>query len=340
VVLFDEIEKAAPSVTRLLLGILDKATLRLGDNTEVNFERSLIFFTSNLGAREMLKEINPDFGFRTAVPPNWKELAGRLENIALAAVRKMYSPEFVNRIDAVITYQPLDKESFAAILDQHITELQKHVNTRLGNRCFHVEVPEESRQFLLERGTSPQYGARELKRTIHRYLTQPLATLVIENRIEPGSCVRVDLSEDGRNLLLHSVASYPVATGEHPTILIVDDNQALLRLLAEHLKANTGWRVLTVETLRAAQDIVNTNTPDLILLDYLVPDGNGVRLGVDLKLRFPSIQGIIMTGAELPDEEEEICRQFDFRIVHKPFLAGHILNLMRERLFRASTAAR
>jgi ATP-dependent Clp protease ATP-binding subunit ClpA len=340
VVLFDEIEKAAPSVTRLLLGILDKATLRLGDNTEVNFERSLIFFTSNLGAREMLKEINPDFGFRTAVPPNWKELSGRLENIALAAVRKMYSPEFVNRIDAVITYQPLDKESFAAILDQHITELQKHVNTRLGNRCFHIEVPEESRQFLLERGTSPQYGARELKRIIHRYLTQPLATLVIENRIEPGSCVRVDLSEDRRNLLLHSVASYTVATGEHPTILIVDDNQALLRLLAEHLKANTGWRVLTVETLRAAQDIVNSNTPDLILLDYLLPDGNGVRLGVDLKLRFPPIQGIIMTGAELPDEEEEICRQFDFRIVHKPFLAGHILNLMRERLFRASTAAR
>jgi CheY-like chemotaxis protein len=252
----------------------------------------------------------------------------------------MYSPEFVNRIDAVITYQPLDKESFAAILDQHIMELQKHVNTRLGNRCFHIEVPEASRQFLLERGTSPQYGARELKRTIHRYLTQPLATLVIENQIEPGSCVRVDLSEDGKSLSLRSVDSYPVATTEHPTILIVDDNQALLRLLAEHLKANTGWRVVTVETLRAAQDIVNASTPDLVLLDYLLPDGNGVRLGVDLKLRFPSIQGIIMTGAELPEEEEEICKEFDFRIVHKPFLAGHILNLMRERLFRASSAAR
>jgi CheY-like chemotaxis protein len=340
VVLFDEIEKAAPSVTRLLLGILDKATLRLGDNTEVNFEKSLIFFTSNLGAREMLKEIHPDFGFRTAIPPNWQELAGRLENIALAAVRKMYSPEFVNRIDAVITYQPLDKESFSAILDQHIGELQKHVNTRLGNRCFNIEIPEETRQFLLQRGTSSEYGARELKRTIHRYLTQPLATMVIESKIEPGSCVRAELAEDGNSISLQAVAAEPAVAPEHPTVLIVDDNQALLRLLAEHLKANTGWRIVTVETVKQAQDAVSAHTPDLALLDFLLPDGNGVRLGVNLKLRFPAMQGIIMTGAELPAEEEAICSEYDFRIVHKPFLAGHVLNLIRERLFRASGAAR
>src|SRR6267378_2881984 len=107
IVLFDEIEKAAPSMTRLLLGVLDKATLRLGDNTAVSFEKSLVFLTSNLGAREMLKEINPDFGFQAGMKKERQDLTGKLQAIGLAAVRKKFSPEFVNRIDAVITYQPL-----------------------------------------------------------------------------------------------------------------------------------------------------------------------------------------------------------------------------------------
>src|SRR6185436_7842918 len=91
-VLFDEIEKAAPSMTQLLLGILDKAILRLGDNTTVNFEKSLIFFTSNLGAREMMKEIRPDFGFQSAMIRDRSNTTSKLESIALAAVRKRFSP--------------------------------------------------------------------------------------------------------------------------------------------------------------------------------------------------------------------------------------------------------
>src|SRR5258706_4234733 len=102
-VLFDEIEKAAPSMNQLLLGILDKAILRLGDNTTVNFEKSLIFFTSNLGAREMMKEINPDIGFQAGIPKQRSELASKLEKIALAAGRKPFSPEFVNPIHSVGT---------------------------------------------------------------------------------------------------------------------------------------------------------------------------------------------------------------------------------------------
>src|SRR5580693_1485177 len=181
-VLFDEIEKAAPSMTRLLLGVLDKGVLRLGDNSTVNFEKSLVFLTSNLGAREMMKEINPDFGFQAMKGPNRNELTGKLQNIALMAVRKRFSPEFVNRIDAVITYQPLSTESLTTILGLRIADLQTHVNTRLGNRSFTLEVPPETRQFLIEKGTSSEYGARELNRTIHRYLTQPLATLVAANQ--------------------------------------------------------------------------------------------------------------------------------------------------------------
>src|SRR5438874_7546153 len=113
-VLFDEIEKAAPSLTRLLLGVLDRGVLRLGDNSVVNFEKSLVFLTSNLGAKEMMREINPDFGFASATGGVTREdLSQKLQGIALMAVRKKFSPEFINRIDHVITYRPLDAESFS-----------------------------------------------------------------------------------------------------------------------------------------------------------------------------------------------------------------------------------
>src|SRR5499427_7319159 len=204
-VLFDEIEKAAPSMTRLLLGVLDKGTLRLGDNTTVNFEKSLVFLTSNLGAREMMREINPDFGFQSAAGGMERtDLTSKLQNIALVAVRKRFSPEFVNRIDCIITYQPLTPESLSAILDKQIADLQNHVNTRLGNRSFTLEVPFEARKFLLEKGTSPEYGARELNRTIHRFLTQPLATLVATNQVNAGARVRVDVASGGETLHIHS----------------------------------------------------------------------------------------------------------------------------------------
>src|SRR5579863_2411780 len=127
-VLFDEIEKAAPSMSRLLLGVLDKGILRLGDNSIVNFEKSLVFLTSNLGAREMMKEINPDFGFQAGALAERTDLTHKLQNIALVAVRKKFSPEFVNRIDCIITYQPLTPESLATILDLQISDLQNHVN--------------------------------------------------------------------------------------------------------------------------------------------------------------------------------------------------------------------
>src|SRR5579872_2948662 len=191
-VLFDEIEKAAPSMTRLLLGVLDKGVLRLGDNSTVNFEKSLVFLTSNLGAREMMREINPDFGFQSVKPAERTDLTSKLQSIALVAVRKRFSPEFVNRIDCIITYQPLTPAALSAILDHHITDLQNHVITRLGNRSFTLEVPFEARQFLLQKGTSAEYGARELNRTIHRYLTQPLATLVATGQVEAGARVQVE----------------------------------------------------------------------------------------------------------------------------------------------------
>ncbi len=337
IVLFDEIEKAAPSMVRLLLGILDRAQLRLGDNTSVNFENSIIFLTSNLGAREMMKELHPEFGFQAAVEKERPDLFNKLESIALGAVRKKFSPEFVNRIDAVITYQPLDHESLATILDQQISELQRHVNTRLGDRYFNIEVPFESRQFLLRKGTSPEYGARELKRTIHRFLTQPLATMVAAGRIDPGARVRVEVAEDKESLTIRMLDHGAIRAPQHPTVLLVDDNRDLLRFL-ERLMSQAGWRLLTAESAQQAQHFIADSAPNAALLDYLLPDGNGVELGVLLQRKNPKVQVIIMTGAQLSAEEEAICQEYDFPILRKPFLANDILNLIRARLFRSSAA--
>ncbi len=203
-VLFDEIEKAAPSLARLLLGVLDRATLRLGDNTSVNFEHSLIFLTSNVGARGMIKGLRPDFGLGAAawVPPS--ETGRRLERIGASALRKRFSPEFVNRLDAIITYQPLSGESLAAILDLELRALQSHIERRLGERAFRIDVPEQGRRFLLRQGASLEHGARELKRTVHRHLTHPLAAMVAGGEIQPGAIVRAEPAEGENGLRLRA----------------------------------------------------------------------------------------------------------------------------------------
>ncbi|MCS6951886.1 MAG: AAA family ATPase [Bryobacterales bacterium] len=204
-VLFDEIEKAAPSFTRLLLGILDKGILRLGDNTTVNFERSLVFMTSNLGARRMMKELRPDFGFEASVERPLADSHRKLESIAMASVRRRFSPEFVNRIDRVITYRPLDEEALAEILDQHIADLQRYLEERLGPRAFSIEVPPDSRRRLLREGASPEYGARELKRTLQRRLTQPLAALVVGGKVEPGARLSLDFDREQERFFLRAL---------------------------------------------------------------------------------------------------------------------------------------
>src|SRR3984957_4162937 len=132
ILLFDEIEKAAPSLVRLLLGVLDKATLRLGDSTLVNFEKTIIFLTSNLGARAMSRELHPEFGFESVAQRQGVESGEKLERIGKTAVRKNFSPEFINRIDAIVTYQPLDSSALTAILNQQLEDLREHILRRLG----------------------------------------------------------------------------------------------------------------------------------------------------------------------------------------------------------------
>jgi len=338
-VLLDEIEKAAPSMTRLLLGVLDKGILRLGDNSTVNFEKSLVFLTSNLGAREMMREINPDFGFQSVKGVERSDLTSKLQNIALVAVRKRFSPEFVNRIDCIITYQPLSAESLSAILDKQIADLQNHVNTRLANRSFTLEVPQDAREFLLKKGTSSEYGARELNRTIHRHLTQPLATLVATNQVSPGSRVGVDVAEDGEKLNIRTVESTTAPMPANPTVLLVDDNRDLLHFL-ERLMANDGWTLLTAESATDAKRLVQEHKPNAALLDYMLPDGNGVELGVEFLQAVPQMLVIVMTGTILPPEEEALCEEHNFPVLRKPFLASDVMNQIRSRLAPAGDAVR
>lgn len=201
-VLFDEIEKAAPSMTRLLLGILDKANLRLGDNTTVNFERSLIFLTSNLGAKSIQRLNKPDFGYEAMLPPAQTEDTVKLQNVGMSAVRHKFSPEFVNRIDSVITYKPLDRDACEVILDQTLENFSRLIHNRLGARGFRLQCTVTARNLLLDLGTSLEFGARELKRTVQRNFIQPVAALVAQGQISPGATVVLDAKNSEFNILL------------------------------------------------------------------------------------------------------------------------------------------
>ncbi len=190
IVLFDEIEKAAPSMTRILLGLLDKASLRLGDNNVVNFERSLIFMTSNIGAMQMQQVVTPGFGFQGETVDR-STITKRLDTVAVNAAKRAFAPEFLNRIDELITYQPLSEQSLQKILDIQLAEFQNHLNNRLGPRAFRLEFTPALRSFLLRRGSSIEYGARELKRAVHKHVAQPVAQLMIDGNAGPGSLVKL-----------------------------------------------------------------------------------------------------------------------------------------------------
>ena len=337
IVLFDEIEKAAPSLTALLLGVLDKGMLREGDNTVVTFEKTLIFLTSNLGAREMLREVRPDIGFQGTEPRSSADTASRLENVGLAAVRKRFSPEFINRIDVIITYRPLDATSLSEILDHHVAELQRHVHTRLGEGSFEIEVTPEARHLLLERGASHEFGARELKRTIHRLLTQPLAALVAEGHVEPGGRVIVDRPEASDTLRLQpgpkpaSMAIEP----SRPVVLAVDDNPQLVVWLT-HLLAEARVTPLTAATAQEAREIAGRQRIDLALIDLMTADGDGLWLAFELLRLWPQLQVVLMTGPELSPDEAALCDRQDFPVLRKPFLAQDVLSMIQARLLHSS----
>lgn len=208
IVLFDEIEKASDALWNLLLGILDKATLTLGDNRRVDFSRCLIFLTSNLGAREIESLIRPKLGFaagqaqgQTATPEPAAD--GKLSRIGLEAARRRFSPEFLNRLDRTIVYHPLSETELGQILELELNSVHDRICRATGTTAQRLMVNAAARDFLLREGTDARYGARHLKRAVERYLVQPLSNLIATGQFQPGDSLTVDVDRSTMRLLFH-----------------------------------------------------------------------------------------------------------------------------------------
>ncbi|MGQ0542184.1 MAG: AAA family ATPase [Blastocatellia bacterium] len=201
-VLFDEIEKASDSLWQLLLGILDKATLTLGDNRRVDFSKTVVIMTSNLGAREMSDMISGGIGFaptKTGAPAEDNEIDSKIYRTALEAAKRKFSPEFMNRIDKVVVFRSLKEHHLRQILDIELRSVQARITESAGTK-FVFECSFEAKEFLLGEGIDLKYGARHLKRSIERFLVYPLSNLVATQQVETGDFVSIDFDPEKKIL--------------------------------------------------------------------------------------------------------------------------------------------
>jgi len=216
-VLFDEIEKASDSLWQLLLGILDKATLTLGDNRRVDFSRTVVIMTSNLGAREMSDMISGGIGFAptkaVGKPQDDSEIDTKIYRTALEAAKRKFSPEFMNRIDKVVVFRSLKEHHLRRILDIELTAVQDRITESAGTK-FIFECSHEAKEFLLSEGIDLKYGARHLKRSIERFLVYPLSNLVATQQVETGDFVTIDFDQEKKALTFR----------KHSGKMIVTDN--------------------------------------------------------------------------------------------------------------------
>ncbi len=203
-VLFDEIEKASDSLWQLLLGILDKATLTLGDNRRVDFSRTVVIMTSNVGAREMSDMISGGIGFAPtktgAKQQDDNEIDTKIYRTALEAAKRKFSPEFMNRIDKVVVFRSLKEHHLRRILDIELSSVQDRITESAGTK-FVFECSIEAKEFLLREGIDLKYGARHLKRSIERFLVYPLSNLVATQQVETGDFVIVDFDNEKQILV-------------------------------------------------------------------------------------------------------------------------------------------
>ena len=202
-VLFDEIEKASDSLWNLLLGVLDKGTLTLGDNRKVDFSCAMIFMTGNLGSAEMNSVFQPRMGFEAAALRREitagavdEEISGKMSRSATAAARRKFTPEFINRLDKIVVFQPLGSGELRRIVDIELEAVQDRIVKQAVNCSFEFKVTEAGKEFLLNEGTDIRYGARHLKRAIDRLLVQPLASLIASHQVRGGDMLSVDHPPD------------------------------------------------------------------------------------------------------------------------------------------------
>jgi ATP-dependent Clp protease ATP-binding subunit ClpB len=205
-VLFDEIEKASDALWNLLLGILDKAALTLGDNRPVDFSRCMIFLTGNLGAAEMSSMLNPKLGF-AASEVEREHQAGHLtgdtkdkiSKTGLEAARKRFTPEFMNRLDKVVVFRPLGDAELRQILTLELNLLQQRILSSVAT-AFFFTLTHAAKDFLLHEGTDLKYGARHLKRAIERELVSPFSNLVATQQVCGGDWVSVEFDPSTRSM--------------------------------------------------------------------------------------------------------------------------------------------
>ena len=202
-VLFDEIEKASDALWNLLLGILDKATLTLGDNRKVDFSKALIFMTSNIGAAEMSSLVSPKLGF-SAAPLNdgncAPALSAKLARAGVEAARRRFTPEFLNRLDRIVVFKALGNEELNRIIDVELELVQQRVQAATASKPFFINVTDSARKFLLAEGIDLRYGARPLKRAIERLLVQPLSNLMATGQIQCHDRIRITHSYESPSL--------------------------------------------------------------------------------------------------------------------------------------------
>ncbi len=199
--LFDEIEKASDALWQLLLGILDKATLTLGDNRRVDFSKTIIFMTSNLGAGEMSRLTTGGIGFAPKVTADLPDIDRKIYRVAVEAAKHKFSPEFMNRIDKVIVFRTLAREHLRKVLDIELERVQTRIVARDPERAFEFHCTDAAKEFLQKEGTDPKYGARPLKRAIERHLVFPLSSLMSTAQVGLGDFVNVDLGTDEHSLV-------------------------------------------------------------------------------------------------------------------------------------------
>src|ERR1700720_4386934 len=197
--LFDEIEKASDALWQLLLGILDKATLTLGDNRRVDLSQTMIFLTSNLGGGEITELMTGGMGFVQPADKTEDKLDHKVERTAQEAAKKKFSPEFMNRLDKVVVFHPLRHEQLEQILEIELGMVQQRV-LDTGRGQFLFRVAPAARRFLLQEGTDIKYGARHLKRAIERFVVYPLANLLATEQIRFGDMLVVDWDGKSENL--------------------------------------------------------------------------------------------------------------------------------------------
>jgi len=200
VILLDEIEKAHPDIYNVLLQVFDDGQLTDGLGRKVDFKNTMIIMTSNIGARQ-LKDFGQGVGFNTQ--SRKESVTDHNKGVIEKAMKKTFSPEFLNRIDDVIIFDELNQEHIFKIIDITLTDLY----TRLENMGFKLTLTPSAKKFVAEKGFDPQFGARPLNRAIQKYIEDPLAEYILAESPAEGSELKAVLSKSKDSIQIKSTKS-------------------------------------------------------------------------------------------------------------------------------------